>query len=574
MPTYYPIKQLTALEGGLTITPTAAATLPNTETIVQDGWLIEYSLAPDAAAPLVYCPDSDEGLAHVQAREQTGYDLWLTFEGDTLPGLYLGEAIQQLKQSGQQAYLALNWGNYVGASSLRLVQNGMVRCTLPIEVRAHKLDYLSDYRRLLDDISRQVTTLIFDYAASTAVYHGQTSHDEAVAYLDYLFLRYLLAPERLPRHFQIVTKAPHRVTRRVDTWVDVSQVRQVTPRAVTTLLVHPEYLARTAGTGLQPIAPGFVPTQLLDDRVITTFDTPPNRFVKHFLAQLIHRLRQLAAIFAAKDAAHLAADCQRWQRTLENFARTHFLEEVGPMQMYPAGSQVLLKQDGYRQLNDYYRRFLLTGRVAWESFANLIRTPNKDLATLYEYWCYFELLDACASVLKQPVDWRGILRFNETPPYDFRISLSQSGHNRAAFGSVVLHYNRYYPHSTGGSYSVTLHPDYALETGAGLIVFDAKYRLNDLSRWQVDGQTEKQEEETQVYQKGDLYKMHTYRDALKARAVFILYPGQQFRAYATDGQIITKAADLPSDFAGVGAIPVKPGQTYTLQHCLAQLLTL
>jgi predicted component of viral defense system (DUF524 family) len=35
---------------------------------------------------------------------------------------------------------------------------------------------------------------------------------------------------------------------------------------------------------------------------------------------------------------------------------------------------VLLKQEGYRQINDYYRRFLLTGRVAWEGFTD---SPEK-----------------------------------------------------------------------------------------------------------------------------------------------------------------------------------------------------
>lgn len=575
MPTSYPVKQLIALDGKLTITPTSGVRPPATESIEQDGWLIDYGPTPDKTASLVYCPDPDEGLANVQAREQTSYDLWLSFEGDKPPKLYLGAETtpQILKQSGQQAYLALNWGNYVGTSSIRLVENGVVHCELSVEVRAHKLDYLSEYRDLLDDISTHVTTLIFDYAASTAVFYGQTSHHFSVAYLDYLFLRYLLAPHRLPRHFQVVTKAPHRVTRREDTWIDVSQVRRVTPQAITALLAQPEYLAHTTGTRLQPIVPNFVSTRLLDDRVIATFDTPPNRFVKHFLAQLIHRLRQLTVIFATHQADHLVIDCHNWRRTLEIFRRAHFLEEVGSMHVYPGGSQVLLKQEGYRQLNDYYRRFLLTGRVAWEGFVNLIRTPTKDLATLYEYWCYFELLKALTDVLKQPIKSQDILRFNETPPYEFRISLSQAGQNRVSIGNTLLHYNRYYNHGKDGSYSVMLHPDYTLETKTGMLVFDAKYRLNDLSRWtQPSRQTEKEEDETLIYQKGDLYKMHTYRDALKARAVFILYPGRQFSAYATTGEVITHPANLPPDFAGVGTIPVKPQQTDSLQHCLTQLL--
>lgn len=214
----------------------------------------------------------------------------------------------------------------------------------------------------------------------------------------------------------------------------------MTARAVTTLLSHPEYLTRTANPGIQPILPGYAPTRFLDDEVITTFDTPPNRFFKHFLTVLNNKLRHLARVFAGTEAGHLVDDCRRWWRTLEIYARANFLEEVGPMHLYPATSQVLLKQDGYRQLNDYYRHFLLTGRVAWDGLVDLIRTPNKDLATLYEYWCYFELLQTVSNLTQQSFSQQDILRFSEAPPYDFRISLSQEGQNRAEINDMSIYY--------------------------------------------------------------------------------------------------------------------------------------
>lgn len=573
MQTGYPIVSLTSPDGTLTVTPSEANTGQDYPEVIWQGWCIRYRPEVDAKAGLVYCPEPDEGLSPVQAREQTSYDVWITYSGSIPPKLYQGEMeSREPKVSEQRVYLALNWGNYVGASSLRLERPGMPPCTLEVEVRSCKLDYLSDYRHLLDEISDHVTSLIFDYGSSTAVYHGRASHDIKVAYLDYLFLRYLMDPARLPRHFQLVAKAPHQTTQRRDTWVDLSQVHRVSVRTITNALMHPEHLARITRQTVPPIVDSYVPTRLLDERVITTFDTPPNRFVKHFLNLLITKLHQLEQVFAG-EAKHLAGDCLRWRRTLTVSARAHFLEAVGEMHLYPAGSQVLLKQEGYRQLNDYYRRFLLTGRVAWDGWAELIRTPNKDLATLYEYWGYFELLKAVSGLVQKRFDRQNILHFGQAPPYDFRISLNQQGRCRATVENIKVFYNRYFTRRSGNSYSVTLHPDYAIQLGeTDLIILDAKYRLLDLSRW-IDSDPASQDEESRVYQKSDLYKMHTYRDALKARAVFILYPGEQFRAYSTTGrQPIEDPDKLPPDFAGVGAIPCSPQQTAVLHSCLQRLL--
>jgi predicted component of viral defense system (DUF524 family) len=57
-------------------------------------------------------------------------------------------------------------------------------------------------------------------------------------------------------------------------------------------------------------------------------------------------------------------------------------------------------------------------------------------------------------------------------------------------------------------------------------------------------------------ERGDLYKMHTYRDALGARSVWIIFPGRNvgsvhFKPHAAAED------DVP---AGVGALPLLPGR--------------
>jgi hypothetical protein len=47
--------------------------------------------------------------------------------------------------------------------------------------------------------------------------------------------------------------------------------------------------------------------------------------------------------------------------------------------------------------------------------------------------------------------------------------------------------------------------------------------------------------------------------------VFVLYPGTRFRAFGADGRRCGDPADLPAGFAGMGAVPLRPGQTGALQ---------
>jgi hypothetical protein len=421
------------------------------------------------------------------------------------------------------------------------------------------MGYLNDYRTMLDDISERLAALIFDYGSPTAVYTQRAALDEHVAYLDYLFLRYLMDEKRLPLHFRLVAANPHRTIEREIVWTDLALAHSLTPRSLQAVYAHAKHLTRpqrVVAPALQSQLQGYVPRQLLDDRVVTTFDTAPNRFVKHFLGQLVLKLCELEARFSASARGeHLAADCRRWRRSVENLARAHFLREVGEMHIYPAGSQVLLKREGYRQLNDYYRRFLLTGKVVWESFEELLKTPNKDLATLYEYWCFFQLLDAVAVALNAQIDpGQFIVEERDT----FQVIINQRGKSWGRVGKVTVYYNRYFRHQPSESYSVTLHPDYTVELPNGRrFIFDAKYKYKNPAQF-MSGDTspdeERDEEERLVYKKGDLYKMHTYRDALGAQAVFVIYPGNEFKAFRRNNFELSQLAELTPDFEGVGAI--------------------
>ena len=84
-------------------------------------------------------------------------------------------------------------------------------------------------------------------------------------------------------------------------------------------------------------------------------------------------------------------------------------------------------------------------------------------------------------------------------------------------------------------------------------MFDAKFRLERLD---IAGEDDDSPETTA--KRADLYKMHTYRDALGVRAAVAVYPGTESVFYNVNG---TKQKDwtvrdlLLNDWSGIGALP-------------------
>ena len=98
-----------------------------------DGWEI-LSAQPSSLAPsLGLCPDPPLGVAKLQAYEQTTYDVWI--EGDAVDSvqLYLDaqDRSTEAKVGNGSLYWPLNWGNYVGASVIRIKHNKCELC-LPV----------------------------------------------------------------------------------------------------------------------------------------------------------------------------------------------------------------------------------------------------------------------------------------------------------------------------------------------------------------------------------------------------------------------------------------------------------
>jgi predicted component of viral defense system (DUF524 family) len=318
---------------------------------------------------------------------------------------------------------------------------------------------------------------------------------------------------------------------------------------------------------------------LQESAVRATVDVPENRFVKVFLDQALGIVDQMQV--AAENSTtpsfrdRVKSECVAMRKKLLERRRASLWTEVGKMGRLPAESTVLQGRRGYREVYRHFLRLRMTARVPLNPANSMWQLESKDIAQLYELWCFFQVEQSVTSALGSAPTKAGIPIVGDLAarlPYDFRVAWEDG---------TTLFYNRSYSRAEKRprSYSVPLRPDIVLRVpngpNKGEHIFDAKFRLQRLDELvSADEAAEDEEEEAErrgVFKLADLYKMHTYRDAIpSARSVWILFPGSEFAFFPAEdsltsdlkaGKRVQTVKALPSVVTGVGAIPVVPGAT-------------
>ncbi len=468
--------------------------------------------------------------------------------------------------------LAVRFGNAVGRFRLEV---GSLEVVSGKWTTAH-------FDSMLADLTAKAAGLPFRAGASGALpYERSASAREDVLYHAFVYLRHATLAvadpisgkslEPLPRALRSILADPHRRWDREDVGVEMERVVRIDEGSLLAAVSGREPLGRVppaiaARVPLARALAGHLPRRLPELRMRASVDTPENRFVKAFLdlaGRIIGRMRAaLARRRATAFSERLVTETREIDRVLEPFRRAALWNDVGRMVHFPAASTVLQRRRGYRQVFGHFARLQLTTRLPLDRAQIDDLLELKDVALLYEVWTFFALADEITEFLGPP---REALthrqgRFDVKVPED-RAMIRWSG-------GTVLRYNpRFSRHLAGDrrSYSVPLRPDLGLwipsGPNRGLHLLDAKFRLERVGEWARDDSAGIEAEERRgVFKRVDLYKMHTYRDAIPdARSVWVLYPGTEGRLFGCDGHEYRDSEALPEVCDGVGALPFSPG---------------
>jgi hypothetical protein len=482
--------------------------------------------------------------------------------------------------------LLLNFGNAVGFFDVP----GLGR----IEVVSGKWSR-TDFDYMLAELTEIATGLPFAATTFAALPYDRTvAAQDDILYHMFVYLRHALseAPtsgDRLLPELRLILRDPYRRFDQARRNVSIDQVRHVDAAALTAIATGKGEFTRVhshqaAHGPLAMSLRGHLPNRMDERHIASKIDTPENRFVKSFLGSIggvIDKMRMISGDAGSSVfARRIATECDSLDALLRPIVQHSLWREVGPMVHLPASSPVLQRRRGYCGVYRHFAKMRLAARVPLkpELVRDLIEA--KDIAQLYEIWSYFVVVRELTTLLGAPI------RADSLRTSPLQLTVPWELENAWGNGTRLL-YNPRFSRSHKGqhSFSVPLRPDIALyltnSPNAGLHLFDAKFKVDKLgevmplSEETDDAPSLESEERQGTFKRGDLYKMHTYRDAISsARSVWILYPGTETRFFSDGGRVTTVYDTLPDSLCGVGAAPLLPGDNshIALRTILSRLL--
>jgi hypothetical protein len=517
-------------------------------------------------------PESQEEAAQYGCEEVLEIEEWQTFYARFYSN-QIPSAIAESKcvVNRYPGFIELNFGNFVGLSRLGKLRLRIINRKISADV----------YEAMLDELAERYASLIFSFGTPVGQHYQKSGLGRDASFIEYLFLRKFLLNDSpdIEAIGSMLAYEPHRIfvkeiqTCPIDQCLGVNSgiIQTLTGGPVKELAVgHP-----LAQTGLGTIfrnATGrnLFPSAGRREVKTLTVDTYENRFIKFFLESLQTKVEGLKNSLVGRGGGYfnpdISTDLDILHQKISHVLSHNMWRDVGAVEFIPGNSQILQRKDGYSQLFKLYSLLQLATRCDFlaTDFQDLIEI--KDLPTLYEYWCFFQVKSLMDTISKA----QSVSRIISDSPlqHDLTKGLRVEYENGAA-----LLFNHIYSgspgirkqvepggYNQGDSYSHKFRPDIVIEYQGRKLIFDAKYKGKRSGFYGSDEQGV-----IESWKDEDIDKMHSYHDAIRDVAgSFVLYPGNLTIVYPVHGSTCT--------CEGVGAISLKPG-TGTIMVPLEHNLT-
>lgn len=491
--------------------------------------------------------------------ENTDYPIWTEFK-DNVKSAQFGSALQcdNARFSFRSHILAgfINYNNEVGKSEIQIIYcidktNKIFRFTF--EVLSTKLNYHEHWRAILDDIESEYRMLSLDFMRRT--FHG-FSPDSNGEHPDIIWWsvfegeqqKFILALKK------IINQPRHRLHGE-KVYVRADNLRRIPHEIENNLIEH-----RKEATYLYQI-----------EQQMQSNDTIENRFLKFALNQIINRYEELRhRIENIKTASDVLKNTiLNMSNTLKRLQKHPFFRSIGNFKGMNQESLVLQKASGYSQV---YRTWNLLRR-AYSLNDGLYHLQTKDIATLYEIWCFIEVSHIVKNLLNlddSDVEHRNRMELNGL----FSWELGKGEHSRILFrkNGIELAELVYNPKSSEKENdsvglknlvvpTVPQKPDIVLQLTKKDLQKDMKVTYLFDAKYRVDGS----EQGVDVPPEDAINQMHRYRDAiyykeydkssLKKEVIggYILFPGKGSQRDVAMSKFYKTIEEV-----NIGAFPLRP----------------
>lgn len=491
--------------------------------------------------------------------DNADYPIWIEFK-DYVKDAQFGSILQNDNDrfSFRRHILAgfINYKNEIGRSEIQIiykVDKETRTFRFGFEVLSTKLDYHEHWRTIVEDIEREYRMLSLDYMRRT--FHG-FSPDQNGEHPDIVWWSVFEGEQQkfIKACKSIIDRPRHRLHGE-EVYLRADKLKQTPHNIENRLAEHrkePAYLYRV-------------------EQHILSNDTQENRFLKFALHQISKRYEDLRQrIEAVKTASGTMKSAMlATSETLKRLQHHPFFRTIGRFKGISQESMVLQKATGYSQV---YRTWNLLRR-AYSLNDGLYRLQTKDIATLYEIWCFIEVSHIVKAQLHlddEDVEHRNRMEMNGI----FSWELGKGEHSRILFrkDGVELAELVYNPKNADKENdnvgmkdlvvpTVPQKPDIVLQLTKNDLqqgmkmtyLFDAKYRI------------EGKDKGVDVPPEDAINQMHRYRDAIYYKD----YDANALKKEVIGGYILFPGDGEPNDVAvskfyktikevNIGAFPLRP----------------
>lgn len=539
-------------------------------------------LVYSAGAPLFvddYAADYGESRWQLQEGKEYDYE----FVDDSLCQLadwsLIGPASMLQRNPRHKNRGIISTGIYVGTAHYKAVKD-KVETGFPVdfEILSVKTCYRSDYRHMLADITSYYTDLIMQQGSPvTQKFEVDFDTPQHSLYQKFAFVKSIVEDDQFDEALHKIISNPVRKWAETTVEQHIESVRKLSKNSLRQIITRKDRVPCPGVIEGLSSLPRYIAVSHKTDSI----DTPENQFVKYVLTSFYGFCSGLGVKKYATPQLRLEIDAVC--NILAGYMNELFFKDISNPSQLNLGSPVLQRKEGYREILQAWLMFDLAAKITWNGGDDVYDAGKKNVAALYEYWLFFKLMECVSEVFSVPAAEKKSLIRNDADGINLEI---RHGHTKMIHGSttagnrklnISLYYNRTFIHTddlyASGSWTMNMRPDYTLSIWPGdlkeaeaerqdaivHIHFDAKYRLNkiviedketNLEECEKELQIEKEDREKDIYKRGDLLKMHAYKDAIRRTGgAYVLYPGTEKKIRKGFHEIIP----------GLGAFCISPG---------------
>ena len=468
----------------------------------------------------------------------------------------------------------INYGNEVGRSEIQFsyqIGNETKRFTFTFEVLSTKLNYHEHWRKIIEDIESEYKMLSLDFMKRT--FHGFTPDTDGES-IDLIWWSVFQKEQEnfITACRSIIDRPRHRLHGR-EVYLRADKLKRVPSVVENEVAEHRMDFAHLYRVEEQ----------------IQSNDTQENRFLKYALQQITSKYDALKKRIETirNYSVEQKEQMDKMLQTLKHLGTHPFFRTVGKFKGFNQESLILQRAIGYSQVNRTWNML----KRAYSLNDGIYRLQSKDIATLYEIWCFIEVSHIVRDQLgltQDDLDHQNRMEMNGI----FTWELGKGEHSKILFkkDNVELAELMYNPKHTETDNDITginnmvartvpQKPDIVLQLTKNDLyrdmkmtyLFDAKYRISGKDSKGVDTPPD-----------DAINQMHRYRDAiyykeydsapLKKEVIggYILFPGDGETAdievskfYKTIGEV------------NIGAFPLRPKDKRNrelLEHFINELI--